>query len=244
VAAVTELVRQEIAPPRYEVVDVELTVVNDADQASAAAARLLADAAQAGHAIALSGGSTPRSAYELAATTDPDWSRADVWFVDERMVSPEDPLSNRALVLESLVDRVASPPRTHTVHTELPPEDAAAAYDHDLRGAHIDLALLGIGRDGHTASLFPHAPALAVRDRLAVAAEPAVEPWVPRVTMTVLALSAVEHVVFLVTGSDKADAVRRAFAEPPSPATPASLVRSEAGRTSAILDRAAASLLQ
>ncbi len=223
--------------------DLELTVVADADQASEAAARLLADAARAGHTIALSGGLTPRSAYELVATMDSDWSRAEIWLVDERMVPLGDPLSNSGLVLESLVDRVAAPPRTHTVHTELLPEDAAAAYDRDLRGAHIDLALLGIGGDGHTASLFPHAPALDVRDRLAVVAEAALEPWVPRVTMTILALSAVEHVVFLVTGSDKADAVRRAFAEPRSQATPASLVRSESGRTSAILDSAAASSL-
>jgi 6-phosphogluconolactonase len=243
VAAVTELGSTGDRSATYEVVDVDLTVVDDSDQASEAAARLLADAARAGHAIALSGGSTPRSAYELAAVTDPDWSRAHLWLVDERMVPVEDPLSNRGLVLESLVGRVVSPPRTHTVHTELPPEDAAAVYDRDLRGAHIDLALLGIGRDGHTASLFPHAPALDVRDRLAVAAQAALEPWVPRVTMTVPALSAVQHVVFLVTGSDKADAVRRAFAGPRSPATPARLVRSEAGRTSAILDRAAASLL-
>lgn len=217
--------------------------MDDADQASEAVASLLIDAARAGRAIALSGGSTPRRAYELAAASESDWSRTDVWLVDERVVPLEDPLSNAGLVQESLLDRVLSPPRTHTVHTELLPLEAAAAYDFELRGARIALALLGIGPDGHTASLFPHAPALDVYDRLAVAVEAALEPWVPRVTMTIPALSAVEHVVYLVTGADKADAVRRAFGEPPSPATPASIVRSEAGKTSAILDRAAASRL-
>ena len=106
----------------------------------------------------------------------------------------------------------------------------------------LALALQGLGGDGHTASLFPNAPTLASTAR-AVAAEPGLDPRVERVTMTIPTLCAAEEVVFLVTGKDKADAVRRAFAEPPSPATPASLVRSREGRSLAILDPAAASLL-
>ena len=104
----------------------------------------------------------------------------------------------------------------------------------------LDLALLGLGSDGHTASLFPNAPALEEREALAVVAEPGLEPWVERVTMTIAALSAAREVVFLAVGADKADAARRAFAEPPSLATPASLVRSTAGATIVVLDRAAA----
>jgi 6-phosphogluconolactonase len=104
--------------------------------------------------------------------------------------------------------------------------------------------LLGLGTDGHTASLFPNAPALEVRDRLAVAAAPGLEPLVERVTMTIPALEAAGQVVFLAIGADKADPARRAFAEPPSRATPASLVRSAAGTTTAILDVSAAALLE
>ena len=107
----------------------------------------------------------------------------------------------------------------------------------------LDLALNGLGPDGHTASLFTDAPSLAVRDARAVAAEAGLEPWVDQVTLTVPMLSAAEQVVFLAVGADKAEAARRAFADPPSPSTPASLVRSTRGRTVAILDRAAARLI-
>ena len=100
---------------------------------------------------------------------------------------------------------------------------------------------MGIGPDGHTASLFPNAPALDEAERRAVAAEAGLEPFVPRVTMTRPLLAAAETMVFLATGEGKAEAVERAFAGRPSPATPASLVRGR--RTVAILDRAAASRL-
>jgi 6-phosphogluconolactonase len=105
----------------------------------------------------------------------------------------------------------------------------------------LAFALLGIGPDGHTASLFPNAPALEERERRAVAVEAGLEPFVERVTMTVPVLAAAETVLYLATGDGKANAVARAFSEPPSPATPASLVRGR--RTVALLDRAAASRL-
>jgi 6-phosphogluconolactonase len=130
----------------------------------------------------------------------------------------------------------------HPVPTQLAPEDAAAAYAASLRGTTLDLALLGIGPDGHTASLFPHAPSLEARE-LAVATEAGLEPFVDRVTLTIPALAGARTVAFLVSGAEKADAARRAFGEAPSPATPASLVRSAEGRTVVILDRAAASEL-
>ena len=104
----------------------------------------------------------------------------------------------------------------------------------------LDLALLGLGPDGHTASLFPGSPALEEREALAVSAPAGLAPWVDRVTMTVPMLSAARTVVFLVVGADKAEAARRAFLEEPSPATPASLVRSAEGRTFAVIDRDAA----
>lgn len=224
-------------------VDAELVVVDTPAAAARAVADLLVAAARAGEAIVLAGGTTPREAYALAAADEPDWGGAELWLGDERLVPQDDPRSNLRLVREALVDRLAIAPALRVVQTELPPEEAAAAYDHDLRSARLDFALLGLGPDGHTASLFPNAPALEERERLAVAAKAALEPWVDRVTMTLAALASARHVVFMAVGREKAVAVRRAFAETPSPATPASLVRSARGRTTAIVDREAAAEL-
>src|SRR5207248_7658250 len=116
-------------------------------------------------------------------------------------------------------------------------------YDEELQGVELGLALMGLGPDGHTASLFPGSPAVEERERLAVTAEAGLEPFVPRVTMTVPALTAAANVVYLVTGAGKAEAAARAFGGEPDPATPASLVRSRNGETVAILDRAAAAQL-
>lgn len=219
---------------------VELVVADDAGDAALAAARLLADRAGRGRAIVLAGGSTPRRAYELSAALERDWSRADVWLGDERCVPPDDERSNLRLVRESLLDRLERRPTVHAVPTELPPAEAAAAYAEDLSHATLQLVLLGLGADGHTASLFPDARSLDESAALAVAVAPGLEPWVDRVTLTIPALTAAREVVFLAVGADKALAARRAFAEPPARSTPASLVRSAAGRTLAILDRAAA----
>jgi 6-phosphogluconolactonase len=206
-----------------------------------AAAAVLAAAAEAGGHIALSGGSTVAPAYELAARAD--WRNAVVWWGDERCVPPDDERSNYLLAKRTLLDRLVAKPEVHRIKGELPPETAAADYDAELEGVTLDLAFNGIGSDGHTASLFPGSPQLAVRDRRAVSGPAGLEPFVDRVTMTVPMLCASRTVVFVVTGEGKAEAVRRAFAGEPDPATPASLVRSESGETIAILDRAAASLL-
>lgn len=230
---------------RIPSVDVEIVVADSPEEASVAAAAVLADAAAAGGAIALAGGSTPRRAYELAAAGHPDWAGVDVWLTDERCVPEEDERSNLRLVRESLLAGLRHPPAVHAVPTDLPPAAAARAYDaalHALDGA-FRLALLGLGVDGHTASLYPHAPGLAEGERLAVATDPGLPPWVERVTLTIPALAASAHVVFLAVGADKAAAARAAFRGAPSPATPASLVRSAAGRTTAILDAAAAAAL-
>lgn len=224
--------------------DVDVVVVPDAESAAAAAAEILVAAARARGQIALAGGSTPRRAYELAAALLPDWDGASVWFGDERCVPPDDPRANRRLVAESLLERLRTPPVLHPVHTEVPPDEAAAAYDAALAGVHLDLVLLGLGPDGHTASLFPDAPSLAVRDRRVVAAAPGLEPFVDRVTMTIPTLASAAQVVFLAVGPDKALPARRAFVDTPATGTPASLVRSSEGRTIAILDETAASLLR
>jgi 6-phosphogluconolactonase len=204
---------------------------------------LLGAAAVAGAEIALTGGSTPRSAYELAA--EADWSSAGVWWGDERCVPPDDERSNFRLARESLLDRLEREPRAvHRIQGELEPELAAAAYEQELQGVQLDLILLGLGPDGHVASLFPNAPSLEERKRLAVSAPAQLEPFVDRVTLTLPALCAGREVVFLVTGEDKSDAVERAFAAPASPETPASLVRSTEGRTLVVLDPAASSKLR
>lgn len=219
---------------------IELVVAPDPEEAARRAAELLVELARAGGHVALSGGSTPRRAYELAAELEPDWSRVDVWLGDERCVPADDPLANVRLVHDGLVRHVQEPPAVHPVDTALPPAQAAAAYDSALEGVELGLALQGIGPDGHTASLYPDAPSLYVTDARAVAAPAQLEPFVDRVTMTVPMLCSARLVVFLVVGEGKAEAARRAFAEAPSPATPASLVRSRTGRTVAILDLAAA----
>jgi 6-phosphogluconolactonase len=223
---------------------VDLVVTETAEEAALEAARRLADAARDGGHIALAGGSTPRRAYELTATLEPDWSRVDVWLGDERCVPPDDERSNLRLVREALIAGLERPPNLRAVPTELAPEPAAAAYSRALDAVGLDLALLGLGADGHTASLFPGARSLDVADVRAVAVPAGLPPWVDRVTMTIPTLSDAREVLFLAVGPDKADAAQRAFAEPPSRATPASLVRSTRGRTIVILDSDAAARLR
>jgi 6-phosphogluconolactonase len=219
-------------------VEVELSVSASADAARRAAAEVVAEAAAAGGHIAVSGGSTPGPAYELAARLQPDWSRVELWFADERCVPPGDERSNHRLVRERLLDRLEPPPAgVHRIRGELSAVEAADRYDRELEGVALDLALLGIGPDGHTASLFPNAPALDELTRRAAAVE---RPDVDRVTITLPVLRGAATVAFLAIGADKADAIKRAFVDPPGPATPASLVRSAAGVTYAFLDRAAA----
>jgi 6-phosphogluconolactonase len=220
--------------------DVELRVEDD--PAGVVAVELARAAEQGGH-VAVSGGSSPRPAFERAAARRPDWAGVTLWWADERCVPPDDVRSNYRLVRETLLDGLSRPPSVHRVHGELPPEEGAALYDEEIRGVRLDLAVLGIGPDGHTASLFPGSPALAETERAAVAAEPGLEPFVPRVTLTIPMLSATRLVLFLVVGEDKAEATARAFGGERDPATPASLVRSAEGRTVAVLDAAAASRL-
>jgi 6-phosphogluconolactonase len=223
---------------------VELLVVDTAEQAAQEAAARLATVASAGGQIALAGGSTPRRAYELAAARQPDWGRAEVWWSDERCVPAEDARSNYAMAKEALLDRLQVAPRAaHRIRGELDPEAAAGEYDRLFDGRPLDLAILGLGPDGHTASLFPGSPALQEDERWVVAADPGLEPFVPRVTMTLPALARTRVILFLAEGLGKAEAAERAFGAGPDRSTPASLVRSTEGRTMAILDAAAAARL-
>jgi 6-phosphogluconolactonase len=224
---------------------VELVRAKDEEQAASIVAAALAQAARGGQTIVLTGGKTPRRAYELAAGREADWSGASVWWGDERCVAPEDHRSNYKLARDSLLDRLSAQPReTQRIRGELGAEEAAAEYDAKLRDVKLDLVLLGLGPDGHTASLFPGEPTLEERERRAIPAAAKIEPLVDRVTMTVPVLCFAPEVLFLVSGEAKAEAVERAFAHPPSSKTPASLIRSAGGRTRLVADRAAASRLR
>ena len=202
---------------------------------------MLAESARRGDDIAFSGGSAPGPAYELAAELEPDWSQAAAWWGDERCVPPDDERSNYRLVRETLLERLEVAPRVlHRIRGELGGEAAAAEYDGLLEGVELGLAFQGIGPDGHTASLFRGSPALQERERRAVAVP---HTDVERVTMTLPVLCGARQVVFLALGEAKAEAVARAFAGQPDPEVPASLVRSEHGETTVLLDRAAAASL-
>jgi 6-phosphogluconolactonase len=223
--------------------DVELVVVEDEEDVAAAVAERLARAAREGGHVALTGGRTPERAYEEAAKREPDWSKTEIWWSDERCVPPDDDLSNYALAKRTLLDRLARDPRAvHRIKGELGKEKAAADYERELGDTVFDFELLGIGRDGHVASLFPNAPTLHGRRRV-LPAEPGLEPFVDRVTLSIPALNSAREIMFAVSGAEKAEAARRAFAAKPSPETPASLVRAHNGKTTAILDRAAAAKL-
>jgi 6-phosphogluconolactonase len=223
---------------------VSLVRCSDTEEVAQVVGDELAEAARSGMSVVLTGGSTPGHAYRLAAEREPDWSAASLWWGDERCVPPDDERSNFRLAREHLLDRIEAPPReVQRIRGELGAEEAAREYDELLRGAQLDYVLLGLGRDGHTASLFPGQPTLQERERRAIPAEAKLEPFVERVTLTLPVLSSAPEVVFIVTGEEKAEAVGRAFAQPPGPETPASLIRSAAGRTRVVADAAAAARL-
>jgi 6-phosphogluconolactonase len=225
------------------------------DDPAPACAELLADAASAGQHIALTGGSTPQRAYELLAGMDADWSNAQLWWGDERCVPPDDELSNYLMAKEALLDRLPphgeGGPRVHRMPGERGPHAGADDYEAELRSTlgegvpRLDLVLLGLGPDGHVASLYPRQPSLDVRDRLAVGVEEAGwQPFVPRISLTLPVLCAGRLIVFLVAGEDKADAVDRCFGPgEPSPDAPGSLVRPVDGELILLLDEAASSRL-
>jgi 6-phosphogluconolactonase len=223
---------------------VELRVLEDP---GVEAAERLAAAVRAGEEIALTGGDTPRAAYERLATFDLDWSRCRLWFGDERCVGPDDPRSNYGMARAALFDRLEEQAEVVRMEGERGPEAGAAAYEQDLRRAfgenipRLDLVLLGIGPDAHCASLFPNQPALFERERLAVGVEQAgLEPFVPRVTLTLPVLNAAIAVVFLAAGAEKADAVARAFEGEPDPSAPSSLIAPASGSLTVLLDAEAA----
>ena len=227
--------------------DVEITVVADEEQAARLVAERLAEQAGAGGSIVLTGGSTPKRAYELAAELEPDWSSVELWWGDERCVPADDERSSFGMAKAALLDRLEQEPAAvHRMRGELGREAGADEYDQEsayLRVGTFDLVLLGLGPEGHVASLFPNFPTLDVTDRDVVATEAGHEPFVDRISMTLPRLCATRELLFLVAGEDKAEAVARALAGEPSHDTPGSLARAAEGPTRAVVDRAAAAKL-
>ena len=231
---------------------VSLEIVDDPARGCAA---LMVGAAIAGGDIVLTGGSTPRAAYqhfvEAVQSVGIDLRDSTFWVGDERCVDPEDDRSNYRMIKESLLDPLGErAPRFQRMKGELGPDEGAEDYEQILEDAsspRFDLLLLGIGPDGHCASLFPGQQSLSERRRRVVGVPQAgLEPFVPRISMTLPTLTSARHIVFLATGESKADAVARAFGPDaePDPATPSSLLVPEAKVISVLIDDAAASQLR
>ena len=207
--------------------------------------------------VALSGGSTPRELYRLLATNEfraqVDWPRIHVFWGDERAVSPDSAESNYGMVRRELLLRVPIPPgNIHRMRAEDPNIGRAAhEYEMDLRrtlelDSHgfpiFDLVFLGMGPDGHTASLFPGTR--IVRETARWVSTPMVARFnMRRMTLTLPVLEAARRVVFLVTGADKAPTLRDVLCEHPEPPLPAQMVQPYNGERIFLVDKAAASLL-
>lgn len=234
-------------------------VSRDADAFADAAAAFFIESAIASVAeqgtcsIALSGGSTPRAVFarlagDEAARLKVSWRQIDWWWSDERAVPPDDPDSNFRMAFESLLRHVPiDPARVHRLKGEAEPVQAASEYERDIRAAfgaaapempRFDLVLLGLGADGHTASLFPGTAALAERERLVVANDvPAMRTV--RLTFTLPLINRARRVAFLVSGAEKASILARVL-EGPRGVLPAQLVAPDDGELVWIVDNAAA----
>jgi 6-phosphogluconolactonase len=200
--------------------------------------------------LALSGGTTPARTYELLVAALDDWNGVEVWFADERCVGPEDEQSNYRMAAEALLGPASIPAeRVHRMEGELGPEEGAERYAQALAerlpGGDrrpptppvLDVVVLGIGPDGHVASLFPGAPTLdADEQAICLGVRDSPKPPPERITLSLAVLRAARRCTLLATGASKADAVSAMLGEP-SRHVPASLLRR--GRLTAIVDDAA-----
>ncbi len=216
----------------------KLIVVADAAALAETAARRLIDRVvqKDRAAVCLTGGSSPRGLYQLLAQepwrAQVPWDRVHWFMGDDRFVLESDPLSNMGMARRLLLDRVRAPRRNvHAIPTDTNyPEGAARLYEEELKAFYgalefdparplFDLVLMGLGPDGHTASLFPHSPALDDKTHWVVGvAKAGMEPFVPRVTLTFPALASTHEMLFMVDGADKRDILRRVLAGEDLPA--------------------------
>jgi 6-phosphogluconolactonase len=205
--------------------------------------------------MVITGGSSPASTYEqlveAVGNVGIDVRGTHFWFSDERCVAPDDERSNFRMAKQSLFDPLGddNQPVVHRMQGELGPEKGADEYERELQEAgnpRFDLVLLGLGPDGHLASLFPDQPTLQERSRPVVGVEQAgLEPFVSRISLTFPRLVEADSIVFLVSGESKADAVAAAFGPNahPDPHVPSSLIASMAEEIVVLLDSAAAARL-
>ena len=237
-----------------------ITVFDDAEALSLGAAEFFvrvareAVASRGRFAVALSGGATPRRPYELLARAplrdQVDWTRTHIFWGDERGVPPDDPRSNARLAREVLLNYVPIPvAQVHPMDCGPDPAEGARRYEVRLRHffaaarPRFDLILLGLGKNGHTASLFPGLPGLAEPDRW-VAPVYEAEQDLYRLTLTPVLINEAREVAFLVAGADKAAVVREVIQGPMDPRRlPAQLIQPEPGRLHWLLDKAAAGAL-
>ncbi|MBL8152577.1 MAG: 6-phosphogluconolactonase [Anaerolineae bacterium] len=236
----------------------DIQIVADADALAVEAAhRIVTTAQEAIHengrfSLALSGGSTPERLYRLLAgkpfAEQIDWAKVYVFWGDERCVPPDHPDSNYRMAHEALLAHVPIPAgQIHRIYGEDDPGEAAQAYEKALREfcgdgpPRLDLILLGMGDDGHTASLFPHSAALdAPPDRWVVEnLIPTKQVW--RVTLTASAINAARQVIFLVSGPEKAERLQQVLHSPYRPHDlPAQLIHPANGKLLWLVDEAAA----
>jgi 6-phosphogluconolactonase len=241
--------------------DADIIITPDAEALASEAAQRFASLAREAvehrgrYSVALSGGSTPASLYKLLAShlyrNRIPWQSVYLFWGDERCVPPSDPASNYRLAEETLIRRVPIPADNQfRIRGELAPDAAARHYGNVLQDffcgprPRFDLVLLGLGSDGHTASLFPGSSTLVETEKLAVPVEAHYQDrpaW--RVTLTLPAINMARDVLFLVQGDDKAEIVQ-AVLEGPEASFPAQGVRPVAGQLTWLLDAPAASLLR
>jgi 6-phosphogluconolactonase len=188
----------------------EFTVLDTAEEVAAAGAAAIAQALKEGaRTLVLAGGTTPARCYELLADHKVEWGRVTILFGDERCVAPDHADSNYRMARETLLDRVA-PATVHRMPAELGPDEGAAEYSAIVEGlAPLDVVVLGIGEDGHTASLFPGHPVLQAKG-LVSGVRNSPKPPPDRVTLTMATLQGARQVIILATGAGKANAVAMA----------------------------------
>ncbi len=246
-------------------IQVEYRVYDGADALSRAAAEYILENTRAAVAargrarVAISGGSTPKRTFDLLANpAEPflkamPWEQIEIFWVDERCVPPDNQESNYRMTREALLERVPlKPENVFRMEGELAPELAAARYETTIRGQfrlegaeapRFDLLSLGMGDDGHTASLFPHTEAINELGRVVVANHvPQKDTW--RITLTWPVINEARNVFFLIGGKDKADPLHRVLQGAYDPETlPSQLIQPKSGKLLLLLDKDAASLL-